>query len=102
MAHEHGTAGDHTALSDLRAPGGAGHRRHDGVSADTDVVPDLHEVVDFDAVLDDGVFDRAAIDGAARTDLDVVAEYDGTDLRNLDVHPGTRLSRRLLREAETI
>src|SRR6185436_13011883 len=78
-----GAAADHTALADFRAPCGARHRGHDGVRADAHVVRDLNEVVELDAVLDDRVLDRAAVDRRVRAYLDVVADDDAADLRNL-------------------
>ena len=46
---------------------------------------DLHLVVDLDAVLDDGVADRAAVYGRVRTDLDVIADRNPAELRHLDI-----------------
>src|SRR5690606_21922182 len=73
-------------------------RRHRGVRADANVVCNLHKVVDLDAVLDDGVVDRAAVDGRVRADLDVVADDDAAELRHLD----PAAVREVLGEAEAV
>ena len=52
------------------------------------VVPDLHEIVDLDAVLDHGVLDCAAVDRGIAPHLDVVADQNRADLRHLDVPVG--------------
>src|SRR3989454_3991627 len=54
------------------------------MGADPDVVADLDLVVELDAVLDDGIVERAAIDGGVRPDLYVVADDHAPRLRNLD------------------
>ena len=43
--------------------------------ADLHVVPDLHQIVDAGAGADDGVFQRAAVDGGVGADLDVVLDH---------------------------
>src|SRR5947209_3655248 len=55
------------------------------VLADFAVVGDLDEVVDLGAVADRGRLKRAAVDGAPRADLDVVADHDVPHLRILHV-----------------
>ena len=76
-------AADHTALADLGAARDARHRGHDRMLAEAHVVGDLHEIVELHAVLDDGVLDRAAVHRGVRADLDVVADHDAAELRNL-------------------
>src|SRR5688572_27191473 len=75
------TAADHTALADFRAARDSRHRGHYRVRADPSVVCNLHEVIELDAVLDDCVLDRAAIDRRVGADFDVVADHDAADLR---------------------
>ena len=48
--------------------------RHGGVGADANVVADLDEVVELDAVFDDGVFQRATVHTGVGPDLDIVAD----------------------------
>ncbi len=52
--------------------------------ADPHVVRNLDQVVEDAAVADHRVLERAAIDRAVRADLDVVADDDPAELRNLD------------------
>ena len=49
----------------------------------TAVVTDLDLVVELDVVLDHRVVDRPAVDRRVRADLDVGADHDAPDLRNL-------------------
>ena len=44
---------------------------------------DVHQVVEFDAVADASDAQRRAIDAGVRADLDVVADLDASDLREL-------------------
>src|SRR5690606_21640492 len=57
-------------------------------------------VVELDAVADDGVFERAAIDGGVGPDLDVVADADAAQLG--DFSPGARFASRMRRKAEAV
>ena len=57
----------------------------DRVRADAAVMADLHLVVQLDAVTDDRVFDRAAVDRGVRADLDVAAEANAAEMRHLHV-----------------
>jgi hypothetical protein len=84
VAADADAAREDAAAPDLRAARDRGRAADDGVRADAHVVRDLHEVVDLDAVLDHGVVDRAAVDGAVRADLDVVADHDASELGHLD------------------
>ena len=101
-SHKRDVAGDarhaaeDAALADRVLPAMADAGRHRRVRADAAVVRDHDEVVELDAVFDDGVADRAAVDGGVRADLDVVTDGHAADLRHLD--PGALLGR----EAEAI
>src|SRR5215207_3706991 len=53
---------------------------------------DLHEIVELDAFLDDGVVDGAPVDRRVGANLDVVTDYDAADLRNL--LPGATIRRK--------
>ena len=46
------------------------------VLPDTDVVRNMHEIVDLHPVFDDRVGQRAAVDGRIRADLDIVTNPD--------------------------
>ena len=54
------------------------------------VVADLHEVVDLRAAADPRRAGGGAVDGRAGADLDVVADLDGADLRDLAVRARRR------------
>src|SRR6185437_2043716 len=59
------------------------------MAADTYVVADLDQVVDFGALADDGVADSATIDGCAGADFNIVLDDDTPDLRDLQMSSGT-------------
>src|SRR4029453_5594474 len=80
----------HAAAAGRRAAGNATAARDHRVLADADVVTDLDQVVDPDAVLDDGVAERATVDGRIGADLDIVADHGRAELRNLDIAAGVR------------
>ena len=62
------------------------HLRHDhAMSADRDVVSDLHEIIDLGAFADDRVAVGAAINRRVRADFNVVLDDDPADLRNFQV-----------------
>src|SRR5512139_265221 len=74
---QHAPPADGDAAGDSDAAGD--HR----VFTDAAVVPYLHLVVDLDAILDHRVANRATVHRGVGADLDVVADHDGADLRNL-------------------
>ena len=53
--------------------------------SDDDVVPDLHEIINFRAFADDRILKGAAVDGCIGADLDVVLDDDPADLRHFQV-----------------
>src|SRR5262249_61987961 len=99
-------AGDLRPLADPDVPGGArlpahhhvvaelaragdAHMADDyAVPADHDVVPDLHEIINFCPSADDRVPERTAVDAGIGADLDVVLDDHGADLRHLEVAGG--------------
>src|SRR6185437_554841 len=60
------------------------------MAADTYVVADLDQVVDFGALADDGVANGATIDGCAGADFNIVLDDDTPDLRDLQMAGGTQ------------
>ena len=82
---QHDGAATHCAM---RANGGAaGHTdttSHRGVLADPHVVPDLHQVVELDAIFENCVLQRAPVNAGVGADLDVIADLNRTQLFNLD------------------
>ena len=57
------------------------------MTANHDVVADLHEIVDLRALADHGVAVRAPIDRHPGADLDVVLNDDAADLRHFEMPP---------------
>src|SRR5258705_13601891 len=53
--------------------------------ANLHVVPDVDKIVEFDALGDAGVVQRAAIDGRVRADFDIVRNLHDADLRKFPV-----------------
>src|SRR5690606_6646019 len=83
MAEDARAAADPAATPDARAAGDADAAGDCAALAQLHVVRDLDEVVELAAVADDRVVERAAIDGAVRADLDIVADHDAAELGNL-------------------
>src|SRR5262249_28325062 len=74
---------DHDVVARTRRAGDADLADDQVVPADAAIVRDLHEVVDLRAAPDKRYRERAAVDRRAGADLDVVLEFDRTELRNL-------------------
>src|SRR5262249_12425703 len=60
-------------------------RANDAMTADRDIVSDLHQVVDLGAFADHGVAVGAAVDGGPSPDLHVILHDDAADLQYLAV-----------------
>ena len=69
-------------LTDLDAAGNSGLRCDDGIPSDHDVVRDLHEIVDLDALLNPSPAKPRAINSRVRADLDVVVDLNDAELLN--------------------
>ena len=82
VAHSDLAADDAVVLDD-RAAGDSGLCGDDDAFADVDVVSDLDEVVDLCAFADVRFAQGSAVDAGVRTDLDVVFDDDGADLREI-------------------
>ena len=63
---------------------------HGRVRTDVHVVADLDQVVEFDAVLDHGVIQRAAVNAGIGANLDIIADAHPTQLLNFFPAPGMR------------
>src|SRR5258708_1471337 len=73
--------------------GGAGNsdlRDEETVPTDTDVVADLHEVVDLRSFADHGLTERGTVDCGSRPHLDVVLNANDADLRDLVMQAAKR------------
>ena len=83
MALEAGLPADLHVVADDRRSRDPDERGDRGVLADAAVVPDLAQVVDLGAVADRRHAGLRPVDAGVRADLDVVAELDRADLRDL-------------------
>ena len=72
-------------VPDRDRAGNPGVGRHHAMTADLAIVPDLDKIIDFGALADHGIADRAAVDRRVRDDLDVVLDDDPADLRNFSI-----------------
>ena len=72
----------------MRANSGAARNTratgHGGVFADPHVVRDLYQVVELDAVFQNGVLQRATVNAGVGANLDVIADLDRAQLLNFD------------------
>ena len=78
-------AADDAIVFDRDAAGDTGLGSDDAAFAYRYVVADLDEVVDLCAFADAGLAERSAINAGVRSDLDIVFDDDGADLREFDV-----------------
>ena len=84
MPGNHRRASDPATLANLRASRDSDTRRDHGVRANYAIVRDLNLVIELDAIFDDRIAHRAAVDRGVGTDLDIVSYRDRADLGNLD------------------
>src|SRR5690606_38324883 len=96
MTHRPGLAAHHHEVAELRRTGDPAVPYDDAVPPDHDVVPYLHEIINFRAFADDGVVERAAVYGGVGADFHVILDDHPPDLRNREV------ALRTYREAEAI
>ena len=82
---QHDGASAHRAVrTDDCTSGNAGTSGHGAVLADSNVVTNLHQVVELDAVLENRVLQRAAINAGIGADLDIIADHNRAELLDLD------------------
>ena len=82
MTDHHHSPAQHATLANMRASGDAHAARDGRVIADVAVVRNLHLIVDFDAITDDGVVNCATINGGIGTDFNIVPNHHTADLRD--------------------
>ena len=73
---------DLATAADFGTAGDSGISGNDRMGADPDIVPDLNQVIEFDTVFNDGIFQGPPVDAGIRTDLDPVTDPDRPKLRN--------------------
>ena len=74
-------AANHHIIANLRAAGDADLSGDQAVPSDAHVMGNLHEVVYLAALADNGVAQRATIDGRVCADLDVILNDGSPELR---------------------
>jgi hypothetical protein len=84
VATDAGTTGQDTMTTDSRAADESDTATEHRVGTDSTVVADLDLVVDFHTFFDDGVINRAAVDGRARANVDIISYPHPAELRDHD------------------
>src|SRR6185369_763039 len=67
-------------------------RCNDYVLADLTVMPDVHKIVDLRSSPDAGCLEGATIDGGIGANLDIILDFEPSDLRKLFVASGLRVA----------
>ena len=75
----------HAVIADAATAGNAGLGGDHDVCADAAIVANVDQIVELRAGPDDGLIESAAVDGAVGANLDVVADDEAADLRELYV-----------------
>ena len=96
MAGEPALPADHDKVIEPRAPGDADLTGKDATPTENHVVPDLHQIINHRAWADHSIVPGSAIYSGVRADVDIVADHDPAELRDLD------RSDRIGREAEPV
>src|SRR5438876_1106492 len=91
FAHAH-LASDNDIVFDGDAAGESCLCRNDDVLADLAVVADVHQIVYLRAAADTGGLKRTAVNAAVRADLDVVFDYQLSDLGEFFVPSSRRIA----------
>ena len=83
MPRDAGLRCDHAVITQPRAARKAHLAHHKAVTANNDVVSDVHEIINLRPLANDSGTEPASIDGCVRANLDVVVNNDISDLENL-------------------
>ena len=83
--YDHRT-GDYATFANRRTACDTAESCHRRVGANMDVVGDLNQIIEDDAIGNDGVFDRPSVDRGIRADIHVVTDHHRSQLR--DFQPG--------------
>ena len=60
--------------------------RHYRALIDNNIMSDLTEIIYFDIVVNNGVFDSSAIDAGVGTDFDIVTNFNNANLHNFVIN----------------
>jgi len=72
-------------IAQERRAGNPTLRHNHAMTADDDVVRDLHEVVDLSFFADDRIGQGSSVDGGVGSDLNIITNHDTADLRHFHV-----------------
>ena len=75
----------HNEIAEFGRSGNSRLADYDAVSANNDVVPDLHEIINFRAFTDDRILKSTAIDRCIGTDLYMILNHNPADLRHFQM-----------------
>ena len=87
MAQHNGATAHGAMRTNARAARYAHTTRHGGVLANVHVVANLNEVVEFDAIFNDGVLQGTPVNAGVGANFNIVANFDSTQLFNLFPSP---------------
>src|SRR5262249_11175974 len=85
MVGDAGHAADNDKVAQHHTPRNADLTGQYAMTSDFRVVPDLHQIINFLALADHGVAERAAVDRRIRADLDMILHDHAAELGNLHV-----------------
>src|SRR2546423_4390125 len=83
MPADPGLTSEYRSVADRHGSRDPDLRHHQTFLANAHVVGDVHQIVDFGAVADDGVVDAATVDCSIGTNLDIVADDTAAHMGNL-------------------
>lgn len=84
MPQNNGTPAQCAMFADLGTAGHPHTASHGSVGTHAHVVPNLHQVVELDALFNERVLQGAAIDAGVGTNFDPISYENASELLNLD------------------
>ena len=84
MAGEPGLPSHHDKIAEPGAARDADLTGQNAAATENDIVPDLHQIINHRARADHGIVSGAAVDRRVGADIDIVADDDPPELRDLD------------------
>ena len=102
MTVDAGRPANHDPISNGGAARDSDLGDDDAMSANADIVGNLHQIVDLGALADDRVVERPSVDCGVRADFNVILDDDPADLRDLFQTPRARsIAETILADAHT-
>src|SRR4051812_42986307 len=84
MTGKPGLSARHDKIAEPRAARDPDLPRQDAAAADRDIMPDLDQIIDHRSRTDHRVVPGAAVDRRVGADIDIIADDDAPELRDLD------------------